>query len=1049
MVKIFHLSDFHLNKENLYDWDKYIKNELVRIINESIKTGTICFIVCSGDLIDKGGLEYNSIDVAFNVFKEVVVDYILRETGLTLDHFIIIPGNHDVDRNADDDYEDIGLKTKFAKEGVKYLNKYTKNLIETDNKRGAERVKAYYNFVKELYRGFDNVHSNYLGASFRIEEKGHKIGFSCLNSAWCCFDDNDLSHGIYIGEPQYNKCMDVISDCDIKIAVMHHPIDWLKMEKDSVAKWLYQDFDVFLCGHVHETETTIKSQLYNMLFINVAPCFTNEIRETTVGFANGFTIINYDTINQRVESFYYKFKFDEKKYILNNDIMHDGKLSFDIFKKQTDNVDSLMHHASDFIRKKYYPIFDSMLIPQKANVIPSLQEAFVMPPILKHGADDQKKISLCDLLYNRSNILVLGAYESGKSVLLYRLTFEMNENLAQYGKIPVYMDFNEIGNRDILSVIKEFTDLQSHAVKTLLDNCRILLLIDNYNPSDEGKYISKKIYSFLNEYDVSCIATYSSDMYDIIPPSFTNSNNEIAFEYYHLHPFRTDNIKDLMEKWLPNQDTLHRNNKITRMVNSFCSYSLPCTAMSVSLYLWSTENDNKEPVNQAVLLDIYIEIILEKLSDKNVYHNSFDYENKVMLLSYVAFCMWADIEDSHKKNKGNILEDTYTISYAQYINFISDYLKVMGWDNRFDSERLGQEFINLKIFRKSVNTIKFSHSCFYYFFLAKRMIKVSDFRKKIIFDDKYYRNDRIIDYYGGLSRSDEELLEILIARFEKFFEPVQQIYEEINIDDCFTNIVEGKTSFVPKVETIKISEVVKNRPSEENVEKKLIKVCDKKLSKITDDFSRNQVLSPDRLIVMMGKALRNLDSVENISLKQKAYDLLVRNTIIFAVIMKDSLASYANSHSGELPPSINNIADVEAFFRYMPFALQWNLNDIMGTAKLETVFITKLKHDFSSGKSDVEKYFSIAMLLDNTGVYYSKEMKQMIKTVKRNSVLDYLYFKIRYHYYYKISAESSDEDLYLELLLRLTRKKKIFSYMTNSQIKKQIREAKKYKQIAK
>ena len=193
---------------------------------------------------------------------------------------------------------------------------------------------------------------------------------------------------------------------------------------------------------------------------------------------------------------------------------------------------------------------------------------------------------------------------------------------------------------------------------------------------------------------------------------------------------------------------------------------------------------------------------------------------------------------------------------------------------------------------------------------------------------------------------------------------------------------------------------------------------------------------------MIGKALRNLDSVENIELKQKAYNLLVRNTIIFAVIMKDSLASYANSHSGELPPSIHYVTNVEAFFRYMPFALQWNLNEIMGTSKLETVFARKLALDYRNNHSDVEKYFSLAMLWDNTGIQHAKEMKKMIKEVKRNSVLDYLYFKIRYHYDYKTATGSPDEDLYLEMLLRLTRKKKALTFMTDTQIKKQIREAK-------
>ena len=63
------------------------------------------------------------------------------------------------------------------------------------------------------------------------------------------------------------------------------------------------------------------------------------------------------------------------------------------------------------------------------------------------------------------------------------------------------------------------------------------------------------------------------------------------------------------------------------------------------------------------------------------------------------------------------------------------------------------------------------------------MIKFDEFKNEIIQDNNYYKNDRTIDYYAGLSRSDESLLSFLIEKLQNFFEPVQQIYEEINVDE--------------------------------------------------------------------------------------------------------------------------------------------------------------------------------------------------------------------------------------------------------------------------
>ena len=51
MIKIIHLSDFHLNKDNLYDWNTYIKSELISVIKTNLENSSTCFVVCTGDII--------------------------------------------------------------------------------------------------------------------------------------------------------------------------------------------------------------------------------------------------------------------------------------------------------------------------------------------------------------------------------------------------------------------------------------------------------------------------------------------------------------------------------------------------------------------------------------------------------------------------------------------------------------------------------------------------------------------------------------------------------------------------------------------------------------------------------------------------------------------------------------------------------------------------------------------------------------------------------------------------------------------------------------
>ena len=152
------------------------------------------------------------------------------------------------------------------------------------------------------------------------------------------------------------------------------------------------------------------------------------------------------------------------------------------------------------------------------------------------------------------------------------------------------------------------------------------------------------------------------------------------------------------------------------------------------------------------------------------------------------------------------------------------------------------------------------------------------------------------------------------------------------------------------------------------------------------------------------------------NLKQKVYNSIIQNSIVYNVLTKDYFAFYANSHKGELPPSLADIKDVYTFLRFMPFIFQENLYDIIGTPKLQKVFETKLNNDFSSRCSDVEKYFSMAMMWDTFSVKYEKEYRKMIRSVGNNSVQDYLLLKLLYYFRNRVVLGSEAEDIYIDLI---------------------------------
>lgn len=1026
MIRVIHISDFHLDSSVLNDWETYTKKGLIETINSQQPNCSLAdtFIVCSGDMINKAGAGLGGVPKALNYFREKVIKPILEGTGLPLDHFILLPGNHEVDRKADDEDVAEGVRSMIEKKTALKINEYTRKLLDGDYKY-FRRIKEYNDFVAELYKNKDNVKISPLGVTFTFDTTEGKLGIAAFNSVWNCYDNDDMERGLAIGEPQYNFCKKNLEGCDIKIAAVHHPLEWFKYEKSTIQNWVYSDFQFLYIGHIHETESFYKSTVFGSLLVNVSPSYTTDIRSAVCGaLTNGFSIIDYSRDSRSFTCFYYKYNLNGRKYLPNTDICENGVFSDVLPNAIPRSLSEIQQHAIEYISTVKLKEFDNSIIPIKAHAINTLKEAFVMPPICKHADSENKEYGMHDLLSSKSHILLLGTSESGKTVMLQRLLEEAVEDFSKYHAVPVYVDFDSIGNRDIESLVRDFLDVNSKQTHELVENGRIFLFVDNYNPKQETKYVASTLYHFADNYNVKIIAAADCQAEGVLPLGILDELNEIAFEYYFISRFSSDKVKQMMVKWSPKDEFLQRNAKLEKMVSSFCNYSLPCTAMSVSLYLWSTEKADREPVNEAVLLDIYIEIILEKLNLNNAYQNSFDYRNKTMLLAHLA----EKVKEKYPKN----------LTYGEYIDYISYYLlNVVGFD-KFDPKRIGDYFIERKLFTRAGDEVYFAHSCFYHFFLAQRMKDNEEFKDKIIDKDRYYKSDRAVSYYAGLVRNDKKLLEFLLDDVDHYFKPAQEIYENVNADDCFTYLYVDEKTFTPLARSGVTQKILDNKPTKEEVEKKLIKRCDERLSKISDEIRSHEHKTPDLLIAMLADALKNLDGIEDIQLKARVYDAIIRDGIIFTVVSKEALADYANHNGGKLPMSLSDVKNVPLFFRYMPLAFQQYLYNLLGTTKLTRIFRDKFNRDMSRDCSDIERFMTAGILWDCIHMGSFEEMRRLIKKVKNNVTKDYILLKLVHHYNDNVLSGSEEEQKYIKLFAALEAKGKFLSLVEQKRIEQRV-----------
>lgn len=107
---IVHISDAHLQKKNVTDIKKIVEKLIVDVEKISGETEQTANLVCfTGDLIQRGDYA-KEVENEWDLANEIIVDPILEKLNIKKDNFIIIPGNHEVNRNRIEKYSEKGFR---------------------------------------------------------------------------------------------------------------------------------------------------------------------------------------------------------------------------------------------------------------------------------------------------------------------------------------------------------------------------------------------------------------------------------------------------------------------------------------------------------------------------------------------------------------------------------------------------------------------------------------------------------------------------------------------------------------------------------------------------------------------------------------------------------------------------------------------------------------------------------------------------------------------------------------------------------------------------
>lgn len=498
-------------------------------------------------------------------------------------------------------------------------------------------------------------------------------------------------------------------------------------------------------------------------------------------------------------------------------------------------------------------------------------------------------------------------------------------------------------------------------------------------------------------------------------PYFSN------FQFSTIKSFSIKEIKALMKNWFRYNESFNKPTKIDNLLQVLLALNLPRSPLAISMFLWILEQqENYKPINHATMLENFIERMFKKHSKTEIYSDAFNYKNKERLLTGIAYFMLE-----------NNLEN-YKISNSELIKFVNQYLKSRRFED-FSTEDILKHFFDkgllIKDYDGAETFIRFRFSCFFQYFLTKKMQFDSEFRAFVLSEEQFLKFNNEIDYYTGLTRDQSGILKLMTERMNDAYKDILEGIEsfEYGFDQMF--ITNG--SFIEKIEASTfIKKIAKEKPDEHQVDE----VKDKALEGIKQekgiekkDKEIKGIKKFDILWTLTTQVLKNTEETDVENLKDDSYRDTIKCSMAFASLYKYKLDKFLENDDKKINTDL--VSRLKLQHKVLPLILQMVIRYLLGTRKLSSVIRDKIKKDNElEGITDFEKYLSVFLYADLKGNDYIEFIKSFIKKIKNKYMFDMTLYKLVGYYYFRSNSKDSDlifENLLADLIIKSKKQTKV------------------------
>jgi predicted MPP superfamily phosphohydrolase len=492
-----HLSDLHFQESQKYDSNVVLK-PLLKDIGERINEDSLKpdFIIISGDIANKGLPEEYSLACQF-------LDDLRKITFVPKEKIFIIPGNHDVDRAISPTIIN-SLRSHLSNRDL--VNK----LLSDKGELTAiiNRFNNYHSFIKHYMGENSCLNTDNLFYINTVRIGSCDLALLGLNSAWISIEQEEQGK-LLLGDRQIRDAIDATEGADFKIAIFHHPSEWLKdFDRTNAEALLHKNCDMILQGHMHRPGFSFNATPDSeAIIIAAGACY--ESRD----YPNSYNFVKID-IEAKTGTIYLRRYSKEGSGFWTKDVetyrnVKDGIIPFNLPRSICDSMVSSdrivvksadgneLHKKEIDYRKYISSLYENLKDYLKWPITRFLgnDTRYILDLSLEKKSNHKIK-SAKDVLGDRGPVIILGEPGSGKTYLLKYLAKEFIESPSSDDplRIPIIIKAKYWGTKykafidAIYNEISIFIpDITLEVVKTDLVAGKYVILIDGYDEIRKSK----------------------------------------------------------------------------------------------------------------------------------------------------------------------------------------------------------------------------------------------------------------------------------------------------------------------------------------------------------------------------------------------------------------------------------------------------------------------------------------------------------------------------------------------------------------------------------